>query len=163
VLVYTGGVGHHLAEVERDNPGLIVGWAKGIFAIELMHPTSVLLPKLSALYFYLRIFTSRTSRILAYFTIALVASNWGAFVIAVFLQCRPLAYWWDRTVPGGNCFNVQALYRAMCVPNIVTDLIVMALPISSIMELKLPIFRKIALTTIFLTASALVHSHRISF
>lgn len=142
-----------MAEVERDDPALIIGWAKGIFAVELIYLTSVALPKLSVLFLYLRIFTSRGSQIVAQGTVALITVNWVVFVVACFFQCRPLAFWWDRTIKGGYCFNVQAFYRAMCLPNLFTDLIVMSLPIQSILKLKLLVVKKIALLIIFLTAS----------
>jgi hypothetical protein len=113
----------------------------------------VALPKLSVLFLYLRIFTTHGSRISAQGTIALISLNWVAFVVACFFQCRPLAFWWDKTIEGGSCFNIQAFYRVMCVPNLFTDLIVMSLPMQPILKLKLQVFKKIALLIIFLTAS----------
>ena len=153
MIVPLGGVGRHISEVEKDDPALITGWAKGIFAIELIYLTSVALPKLSVLCFYLRIFATRGSRISAQAAIALISLNWAAFVVTCFFQCRPLAFWWDRTIEGGSCFNIQAFYRAMCVPNLFTDLVVMLLPMQPILKLKLQVFKKIALLIIFLTAS----------
>ncbi|KAH9216680.1 hypothetical protein DL95DRAFT_362975 [Leptodontidium sp. 2 PMI_412] len=153
LIVPLGGVGHYISEVKQDNPALVTGWAKGIFAVELIYLTSVALPKLSVLVLYLRIFTTRGCQISAQGTIALVTLNWVAFVVSCLLQCRPLAFWWDRTIEGGSCFDVQAFYRAMCVPNLFTDLIVMLLPMQPILKLRLEVFKKIALLIIFLTAS----------
>jgi hypothetical protein len=146
-------VGHHVSDVMKDNPELMVGWAKGIFAIELIYLASVALPKLSALSFYLRVFVYRKGRVFAYIIIGLVILNWVVFTISAILQCRPIAYWWDKTIQGGTCFNVQVYYRAMCVPNIATDVMVLLLPISSLVQLKLPLLKKMALCFIFLTAS----------
>lgn len=161
MIVPLGGVGHHISEVKQDNPALITGWAKGIFAVELIYLTSVALPKLSVLVLYLRIFTTRGCQISAQGTIALVTLNWVAFVVSCLLQCRPLAFWWDRTIEGGSCFEVQAFYRAMCVPNLFTDLIVMLLPMQPILKLRLQVFKKIALLIIFLTASMCVHPYHL--
>jgi hypothetical protein len=146
-------VGRHISDVLEDDPDLVVGWAKGIFAIELIYLASVALPKLSALCFYLRIFVYRKGRLLARIVIGLIILNWATFSISAILQCRPIAYWWDRTIEGGVCFDVQVFYRAMCVPNIATDIMVLGLPISSLIQLKLPLFKKIALCFIFLTGS----------
>jgi len=153
LIVYYGGVGRHVLDVMKDDPELMVGWAKGIFAIELIYLASVALPKLSALCFYLRVFVYRKGRVFAYIIIGLVTLNWVVFSISAILQCRPIAYWWDKTIQGGTCFNVQVFYRAMCVPNIATDVMVLLLPISSLVQLKLPLLKKIALCFIFLTAS----------
>jgi hypothetical protein len=139
--------------VEKDDPALVTGWAKGIFAVELIYLTSVALPKLSVLFLYLRVFTTRGSRISTQVTIAFISLNWVIFVVACFLQCRPLAFWWNRTIEGGSCFDIQAFYRAMCVPNLFTDLIVMSLPMRPILQLKLRVVKKVALLIIFLTAS----------
>jgi rhodopsin domain-containing protein len=143
-------MGRHL-----PNPELIAGWAKGVFEIVLINVylASVSLPKLSALFFYLRVFVYRKGRIFAYITIGLVILNWVVFSITSIFQCRPIAYWWDRTIQGGVCFNVRIYYSAICVPNIATDVIVLLLPISSLIKLKLPLLKKIALCFIFLTAS----------
>lgn len=153
MIVPLGGVGRHLSEVEKDDPALVTGWAKGIFAVELIYLTSVALPKLSVLFLYLRVFTTRGSRISTQVTIAFISLNWVIFVVACFLQCRPLAFWWNRTIEGGSCFDIQAFYRAMCVPNLFTDLIVMSLPMRPILQLKLRVVKKVALLIIFLTAS----------
>jgi hypothetical protein len=85
-----------------------------------------------------------------------VILNWAVFSISAILQCRPVAYWWDWSIQGGICFNVQIFYRAMCVPSIVTDVMVLALLITSLVQLKLPLFKKIALCFIFLTGSVWV-------
>ncbi|KAH8589188.1 hypothetical protein B0O99DRAFT_637440 [Bisporella sp. PMI_857] len=153
LIVPYGGVGLHQAHVEMINPKLLTGWAKGILTIELIYLTAVALPKMSVLCLFLRIFTTKASRRLTQSTMILITVNWFAFMVASCNQCKPLAYWWDRTIPGGKCFDVQAFYRIMCVPNIVTDVIVMLLPIKSIVELKLPTIKKLALLIIFLTAS----------
>jgi len=156
VIVYNGGVGRHISDVLKDDPELVIGWAKGIFAIELIYLASVALPKLSALCFYMRIFVCRKSRIFACTVMGFVILNWAVFSISAIIQCRPVAYWWDKSIQGGVCFNVQTFYRAMCVPNIATDVIVLLLPISSLIQLKLPLLKKAALCFIFLTASVWV-------
>ncbi|KAN0072205.1 hypothetical protein V8E54_009934 [Elaphomyces granulatus] len=153
IIVYNGGVGRHISDVLKDDPELVIGWAKGILAIELIYLSSVALPKLSILCFYMRIFVCRKSRIFAGIVMGFVILNWAVFSISAILQCRPVAYWWDKSIQGGVCFNVQIFYRATCVPNIVTDVMILALPITSLMQLKLPLFKKIALCFIFLTGS----------
>jgi hypothetical protein len=162
VIIYIGGVGYHLAAVLKNEPSVLVNFAKAAFSVEQIYLTAVALPKLSILCFYLRIFISRTSRILTYIAIALVLMSWTAFILTGILQCRPVAYQWDKTIPG-ECLDVIAYSRATCVPNVLIDLVVMALPLSSIVKLKLPLFKKIALTIIFLTAGVLVHSYKLSF
>jgi hypothetical protein len=138
-------------DVLENDPKLVIGWAQGILAMELIYFSSVALPKLSALCFCLRVFVFPKARIFAWIVISVVILNWVAFSIAAILQCRPFAYWWDKTIEEGVCFNIQVFSRAVSVPNIATDVMVLALPITSLMQLKLPLFKKIALCFIFLT------------
>ena len=86
-------MGRHISDVLKDDPELVIGWAKGILAIELIYLSSVALPKLSALCFYMRIFVCR---IFACIVMGFVILNWAVFSISALLQCRPIAYWWDQ-------------------------------------------------------------------
>ncbi|KAN0066797.1 hypothetical protein V8E54_015086, partial [Elaphomyces granulatus] len=151
IAVYRGGVGRHIWDVLENDPKLVIGWAQGILAMELIYFSSVALPKLSLLCFCLRVFVFRKARIFAWIVISVVILNWATFSIAAILQCRPVAYWWDKTIQGGVCFDAQVFFRAMSVPNIATDVMMLALPITSLMQLRLPLFKKIALCFIFLT------------
>ncbi|KAN0072015.1 hypothetical protein V8E54_009744, partial [Elaphomyces granulatus] len=150
-LVYHGGVGYHTSDVLENDPELVTFWAKEILAMELIYFPSVALPKLSALCFCLRVFVFRKARIFTWIVIGVIILNWVAFSISAILQCRPVAYWWDKTIQGGVCFNVPVFLRVTCVPNIATDVMMLALPITSLMQLRLPLFKKIALCFIFLT------------
>ena len=149
-------MGHHISDVLKNDPDLLITWAKIVLAIELIYLSSVALPKMSALCFYLRVFVYPKGRAFACIVIGFVVLNWAAFSIAAILQCKPTAYWWDKTIQGGVCFNVTVFYRAMCVPNLATDILVLALPITSLIQLKLPPFKKIALCFIFLTGGVWV-------
>src|ERR1700722_4955795 len=111
-------MGRHFFDLD-----LLAGRTKGIYAIVLIniYLPSVSLPKLSALCFYLRVFVYRKGRVFAYITIGLVILNWVVFSITSIFQIRPIAYWWDKTIQGGVCFDLQIYFPAMCVPNIFTD------------------------------------------
>ncbi|KAN0068104.1 hypothetical protein V8E54_013674 [Elaphomyces granulatus] len=153
VVVYRGGAGRHIWDVLENDPELEIVWAKGTIATDLIYLPSVALPKLSALCFCLRVFVFRKVRIFTWIVIGIVIINWAAFTISATLQCRPLAYWWDKTIQGGFCIDVQLLFRLACIPNLAIDVMVLALPITSLMQLRLPLFKKIALCFIFLTGS----------
>jgi hypothetical protein len=127
--------------------------AKEVLALELTYLASVSLSKLSALCFYIRVFVYLKARIVASIVIGFIILNWVVFSIAAILQCKPIAYFWDITIRGGVCFDGQAFLKAMSVPNIVTDIIILALSITPLTQLTLPLFKKIALCFIFLTGS----------
>jgi hypothetical protein len=65
----------------------------------------------------------------------------------------PIAYAWDKTIEGGKCFDFRAFATSSSVPNIVTDVAVLFLPIRTVTELRISIGRKAGLMLIFLTGS----------
>lgn len=155
-MTIVGGVGQHVALFQQ--PGgdktKLRGWAQCILAFEIIYFTSVALPKIAIIFMYIQVFNWRnTRRRVAWALVAINASLAISLVGAACFQCIPLAYWWDRSIPGGRCFDIQAFFHAQSVPGFILDLFIMALPLQSIWELKLPLIKKIALALIFLIAS----------
>ncbi|KAH8890288.1 integral membrane protein [Thozetella sp. PMI_491] len=153
-MVEIGGVGQHVEAVEERNPALLVGWAQTILAFEIVYFTSVALPKMAIVFLYLRIFVWKGGmRTAAHILLAALAATGFSLVMTACFQCRPLAFWWDRTIPGGTCIDVQTFFHAQAIPGIILDLFVMALPVRTIWQLKLPLHKRLALLFIFLVAS----------
>lgn len=153
-MVRVGGVGRHIEFVEENEPALLAGWAKSILAFELVYFTSVALPKLGIICLYLRIFNwkgAMKTAALVLFTLTAMLSV--SLVVSACFQCIPLAYWWDRTIPGGSCFDVQGFFHAQAVPGAILDLAIMALPIGTIWHLNMPTVKRVALLMVFLVAS----------
>ena len=69
-------------------------------------------------------------------------------ILETFLLCRPLAYNWDTSI-SGTCGNRNATYVVAGTLNLVTDLMVMALPLPHIWKLQLSFSKKIALCGVF--------------
>lgn len=60
---------------------------------------------------------------------------------------------WDRTIPGGHCFDIQGFFHAQALPGFILDLAIMALPMDTIWRLNLPRVKRFALLGIFAVAS----------
>lgn len=114
---------------------------------------SVALPKISILCLYLRIFVKRGTRIACYVLIGVITANWIAFSIADIFQCTPVAYQWDKSIAHGTCFNDTLFSRASSVPNIITDVVMLVLPIPVLWRLQTSTVRKLGLTVVFFTGS----------
>lgn len=154
VMTKIGGVGRHVEFVEEEEPKQLTGWAQSILAFELIYFTSVALPKLGIICLYLRIFNWKgATRTAAWTLFTLTAMTSVSLVIAACFQCTPIAFWWDRTIPGGRCFDVQAFFHAQALPGFVLDLAIMALPMPTIWHLKMPVVKRMALVAVFLVAS----------
>lgn len=155
-MVYDGGVGRHFISVEMENPTQILSWAKSLYAFGWLYLPSVALPKISILALYLRIFTNNSVRRACYILIAILIANWIAFLFALTFQCSPVAFQWDKKIPGGRCSNISAFYKSTSAPNILTDLVIMVLPIPTIWQLQVSTIRKVGLMFVFLVGSVSV-------
>lgn len=153
-MVKVGGVGRHVEFVEEFHPALLTGWAKCILAFEIIYFTSVALPKMGIVCLYLRVFNWKGAmRTTAYVLLATLAATSFSFIITACFQCQPIEFWWDRTIPGGKCVDVQAFFHAQSIPGFVLDFFIMTLPLKTIWDLKLPTHKRIALIGIFMIGS----------
>ncbi len=62
-----------------------------------------------------------------YGLIGFICVEQSAFTIALFLQCRPINYYWDKTVDG-RCFDQPTFYYVDASFNLATDLVILSLP-----------------------------------
>lgn len=69
-------------------------------------------------------------------------------ILGSFLICQPLAFNWDQTIDG-HCGSSINLWVCHGVLNIVTDLIVLLLPMPYIYSLELSLYKKLVLMATF--------------
>ena len=120
-----------------------------LLPFEVLYATTLCLTKSSIISFYLRIFgPARTFRISAYISIGVLIAWALSIILEAFLLCRPLAYNWDSTIEG-VCGNRSKVYISAGALNVVTDFMVMALPIPHIFGLQLRIKKKLGLVLMF--------------
>jgi hypothetical protein len=87
----------------------------------------ITIPKISILVLYLRIFADRRVRIATWVVFLIVIGHFVfTGIIATFTICQPFAFKWDKSIPGGHCTNLMAAYKYISIPNIVTDLGILA-------------------------------------
>ncbi|MCJ1358338.1 MAG: hypothetical protein MMC33_008337 [Icmadophila ericetorum] len=142
-----GGYGKHIITLGTEQ---IVSFLKAYFATQLLFGTSVTLTKLSILYFYTRIFPARQFRVITIICSALVISWYIVLVFLVCFGCRPIQFYWDKSIRGGYCVNENDLSYGTTAANVVMDLIVLLLPIPSLWALHMPAGRRISLVFLFL-------------
>ncbi|KAL9612091.1 MAG: hypothetical protein Q9167_003313 [Letrouitia subvulpina] len=150
-MVKYGGVGRHQGALEILDPKVLPIWAKLLITIGWTYDVAVVLGKLCILGIYLRLFQTRVYRAITWalgaivLVIAIVAGIAGTF------GCRPVAFLWDPTIPGGHCFNVEQFLRWMSFPNVLTDIAILVLPVKIAWSLDLPTAQRAALTVTFST------------
>lgn len=122
------------------------------YAIAQLVFVGLLLPKLSLLFLYLRVFGfKRTFRICTYSAMVFVSVPALAYSLSQFFACRPIEYFWDKAIPGGHCLNYDALYRWGQGVNTIQDIVVLVLPLYPLWELQAPISRKVGWSIVFMT------------
>jgi len=147
-MVRDAGVGRHLAYNQRKNPTTLTAWAKSLYALEWLYLASVALPKISILLLYLRIFVDRSFRIATHILIWVLIANWIAFLIASSLQCTPFEYQWNKRIEG-KCIDQPVFYKTSSAPNILTDVLMLLLPLKTLLTLKASNPRKLGVVLIF--------------
>ncbi|KAF1973490.1 hypothetical protein BU23DRAFT_417780, partial [Bimuria novae-zelandiae CBS 107.79] len=153
VMVKKAGTGRHTAYNLQTDPARLPEHLKGIIIDEFLYPSAVAFPKLCVVILYLRVFTNKVERVIAWGLVGVIFAAWLSFFVATCFQCTPSAFNWDKSIPGGRCFDTVAFAYSSSVPNIVTDLVVIVLPIRTVLELRVSPGRKAGLMLIFLTGS----------
>ncbi|MCJ1456493.1 hypothetical protein MMC28_006854 [Mycoblastus sanguinarius] len=76
----------------------------------------------------------------------------GTYVTTIILEalliCRPLPYFWDKSIKG-TCGNQVITYLTAGIFNLLIDVIIIVLPMPMLWGLQLPRAKKIALTGLF--------------
>lgn len=150
-MVKIAGGGHHIIYLFHTNIDAIVNWLKIQTGDEIIYMAAVTLPRVAICILYLRVFTHKVVRIFTWITIAFCALHFfGSAILAEFLICHPYAYKWDKTIEGGWCGDTIAGFKYVSVPNLVIDVALIALPISSLYRLHISRLQKIGIFITFM-------------
>ncbi|KAF7917047.1 uncharacterized protein EAE97_012067 [Botrytis byssoidea] len=153
VGVKIGRVGYHMDVVEVKDPAALISWAKVLVVTPIVYSAACCIPKIVILTLYLRIFTQTAYRIACYILITIVVCLAIADIISGATLCTPVAYLWDKTIPGGHCIDIVTFYRWGTLPNAITDVFMLILPLPVVWKLHTSKRVKIGLTITFLTGS----------
>jgi hypothetical protein len=115
--------------------------------------TSASVPKLAVVCIYLKIFTDKASRLCCWIVASALAIGPVITVPIIAFQCTPTGYLWNKTIVGGHCLNQAHMFRYGSIPNIVTDVAMLLLPMPLIWRLHASIKVKIGLLITFLLGS----------
>ncbi|KAI1827431.1 hypothetical protein F4861DRAFT_535994 [Xylaria intraflava] len=149
VLVLKCGLGLPMDDVVRvGGSGVIVLFLKLLYALDLLWVTVVASVKMSILHFYSVIFRQRIFLRFVYAAmVIMVAFYIGAF-LGTALVCIPPQKKWYPDTPG-YCGSEITLYFAIVITDMLTDLIIIILPLPILWGLQLPLSKRLALSFIF--------------
>ncbi|KAL9135281.1 MAG: hypothetical protein Q9175_003530 [Cornicularia normoerica] len=143
-----------LLVVKRSNSPLSkIHCQNGLASFALYFTTTATI-KISLLLLYYRLFSpSRRFRMAVYATAVIVVAWWIAVLFADIFQCVPVQAFWDFRVNNhktARCMDTVTFSIGTGVSNLVTDIMVLSLPLPMVWSLRTNQMQKITLTGIFL-------------
>lgn len=118
----------------------------------VIYVPAVALAKVSILIFYLRINPASSFRYQVFFVLFVTVGYMIAICLALIFECHPIPKFWDPFVEG-KCVHVQDLYLANGILNVVTDFLVLLVPVPMLWALHVSSRQKFVLGGIFATGS----------
>ncbi|PBP17006.1 putative integral membrane protein [Diplocarpon rosae] len=132
-----------------------MAFPKVLIVNQPLYITTILTIKVSILLMYYRIFPVRSMKIAAYVMSIITVLWWIPLMILTQTHCLPYEKLYKPWVPG-HCVNEQALIFALSITSIITDIIILSLPIPHVWRLHTTRTQKISLIVIFLLGSFVV-------
>ncbi|KAL4921345.1 hypothetical protein BDW62DRAFT_219495 [Aspergillus aurantiobrunneus] len=148
------GMGRHLIAAIHERLDVIVSM-KLLYAFEPLYITGIVLIKFSVLFMYNRIFPVRSIRIGSYILGGITLAWAIALYFVAIFQCTPVRKAWERQIPG-HCIDLKLGLMVNGVPNFVTDILILALPIPSIWKLHVSTWQRASVIAVFLSGSFVV-------
>ncbi|AEO60131.1 hypothetical protein MYCTH_2309013 [Thermothelomyces thermophilus ATCC 42464] len=139
------GIGYPVTETLPNLETIL----KLLVAYELIYSTAIGTIKVSVLLFYLRVFVNRGLRMATKAALAFVMLWNIGNILQVFLICRPFAKTYSLTVEG-ECGDQVASFIAIGAFNVISDVIILTLPLPTVWSLKMATPTKFGLTGVFL-------------
>ena len=120
------------------------------FAYQILFALAVTTIKVSILFFYDRIFPMRSFRFCA-IGVGILNIIWCIiFTVGLVFASKPTAYFWDHAIRNAKGVNEIPFGIGISVANVITDFIVLILPVPILWKLQMKKEKKIAVTAIFL-------------
>ncbi|KAI0202860.1 integral membrane protein [Astrocystis sublimbata] len=144
--IFVGHIGHFTTELSAAEiavalqtiPAAYVTWTTGTAAF-----------KISVLFLYQRIFTTRAIKIWSYGLMGLTFGYWLSFMVVFLTTCTPdISQLWNPR-PGGFCRDLNIGQLGSVSTNLAIDVFVIILPMPFLWNLQMRMRNKIAVTLIF--------------
>lgn len=110
--------------------------------------------KMSILILYHRMSKLRWFKLATFVVMGIVASYSVGIILALIFPCQPIAMNWDLSITEGKCIDKAGIYLATAAVNVITDFIILALPVPVVLGLQMRRIQKIAVLGLFMVGSA---------
>ncbi|KAK8033663.1 hypothetical protein PG991_003061 [Apiospora marii] len=145
------GLGYdHMMNIIKDyGPGPITLLLKLLIGLQFTWVISLSLCKISILILYRRLFPTPLIHWASLATSALIASWAIATIVAGCLICQPISKNWDLNMTGGHCGDQVLSFTVTGVINLITDVMVLVLPLRHLYKLQVPTQQRVVLVGVF--------------
>lgn len=128
-----------------------------VYLNPIIYAPPTALSKLVLLMFYLKLGSQSKWFLWSVYAVIFinVGSNVGIFFSAIF-SCSPIRMGWDITVTDGTCIDRPALFKATAALGVITDVLIISLPIPTILGLQMSRSKKIGVLLMFTLGGATV-------
>ncbi|CAG8051472.1 unnamed protein product [Penicillium nalgiovense] len=120
-----------------------------IIPLQFLWVLSLSCTKVSILFLYISIFPVTWVLRVSWATMGVIVAWTIGTILAGCLICRPFAFNWDQTIPGGSCGNQVTSFTATGVINLITDVVVLVTPMPLLYKLQMARYKKVVFITIF--------------
>lgn len=121
-------------------------------ASELLYVPASALPKVAILIAYLRTFPDNKNFHVAVYTVLFITLGYIISIcLAIFFRCQPIAKAWDLALPGHCILTTPYFWNGVL--NVITDVMVLAIPIPTLLCSKIPTRRKFIIGGVFATGT----------
>lgn len=139
------GLGAHTSELDPYELGVQF---KILLATGFTWLFATVFCKLSILWLYTCIFTTKSFQIASYTMMGVVGAYGVSFLVVFCTNCQPISQSWNP-VEGGHCKDVRIEEIVSVSVNMVIDAIIVVMPMPVLWGLQMPIRKKIAITFLF--------------
>lgn len=144
-------MGVHAWEISMDDYAL---YSRLILAAPLTYAICMACAKAALCLFYGRLSPGVVFQIAVKATLILSVGAYLGIFFSLLFACRPIAASWDPLLaPTAQCANRAAIYIATALIGIITDVMLLVLPLPTIWRLQMPVKQKIGLTGMFAIGS----------
>lgn len=147
VGISKAGLGRHLATLHLEN---VILWAKIAFIHAYSYGFAVVFTKMPVLFFLLRIFVTKVYRWSIYIIMVIVALSVAYNSTYLLAVCHPIRFFWDKAISGGHCGNTSSAWVYISIPNLVTDVCMLGVPVAGVWRLQTSLLTKIGVMLTFL-------------
>jgi hypothetical protein len=124
---------------------------RAIYALQILYTAAVYFVKLSMLLLYLRLTVSLPGlfRIGSQIMLVIVTAQYVSTIVVTAILCRPISHYWIFDGPG-TCIDIPRFVYSFNIFTVVSDIIILLLPVQTLWTVNRPLVEKIALVGVFL-------------